>query len=114
MTSLVKPVNGGRILSSGQKPVVVGTVPTSAYILKSSLTTGTPIRFTADQVVKHTDNKYYIKGLAGTATAECVRLPDDFKLAGVPSADGTAVGTVDAIDEGVSAYNLTGDPRIDN
>lgn len=113
MTQLVKPVNGGRVLATGQKPVVVGTVPTSAYILKSSETTGTPIRFTADQVVKHTDGKFYIKGLAGTASAECTALPTDFKLAGYPSADGTEVGTVDAIDEGVSAYNLTGDPRID-
>ena len=113
MTSLVKPVNGGRVLATGQKPVVVGTTPTSAYILKSSLTTGTPIRFTADQVVKHSDGKYYIKGLAGTASAECVELPATFKLNGMPSADGTLVGTVDAVDEGVSAMNLTGDPRID-
>lgn len=113
MTQLVKPVNGGRLLATGQKPVVVGTTPTSAYILASSQTTGTPIRFTADQVVKHTDGKYYIKGLAGTGSAECVMLPATFELDGIPSADGTFVGTVDAIDEGVSAMNLTGDPRID-
>lgn len=113
MSHLVKPVNGGRILATGQKPVVVGTTPTSAYILKSSQNTGTPIRFTADQVVKHTDGKYYIKGLAGTVSAECVSLPAIFELDGMPSADGTLVGTVDAIDEGVSAINLTGDPRID-
>lgn len=113
MTHLVKPVNGGRILSTGQKPVVVGTTPTSAYILKSSLDTGTPIRFTADQVVKHSDGKYYIKGLVGTASAECFALPETFELDGMPSADGTMTGTVVAIDEGVSAYNLTGDPRID-
>ena len=114
MASLVKPVNGGRILATGQKPVVVGTTPTSAYLLKSSQETGTPIRFTAEQVIKHTDGKYYIKGLAGTASAECVALPAVFDLDSMPSADGTLVGTVDAIDEGISAINLTGDPRIDD
>lgn len=114
MSHLVKPVNGGRILSTGQKPMVVGTTPTSAYILASSKDTGTPIRFTAEQVVKHTDGKYYIKGLAGVGSAECVRLPAVFELDGMPSADGTLVGTVDAIDEGVSAINLTGDLRIDD
>lgn len=113
MTSLVNPVNGGRTLANGQKPVVVGSVPTAAYVLASSVNTGTPIRFTADQVVKHTDSKYYIKGLAGTAGALCVELPAVVSVANVPSADGTSVGTVSAIDEGVSAYNKTGDPRID-
>lgn len=113
MSKLVKPINGGRLLDNGTKPMVVGTTPTSAYILKSSTTTGTPIRFTEEQVVKHTDGKYYIKGLAGTASAECLVLPATFDLAGVPSADGTMTGTVMAIDEGVSAYNKTGDPRID-
>ena len=113
MSKLVKPINGGRLLDNGTKPMVIGTTPTSAYILKSSMTTGTPIRFTEEQVVKHTDGKYYIKGLAGTASAECALLPATFKLAGVPSADGTEIGTVDAIDEGVSAYNKTGDSRID-
>ena len=122
MSHLVKPVNGGRIIGHsdtsvagfGQKPMVVGTTPTSAYILKSSQDTGTPIRFTAEQVVKHTDGKFYIKGLAGTGSAECILLPAMFELDGVPSADGTAVGTATAVDEGVSAINLTGDPRIDN
>lgn len=113
MSKLVKPINGGRLLDNGTKPMVVGTTPTSAYILKSSTTTGTPIRFTEEQVVKHTDGKYYIKGLVGTASAECLVLPATFNLAGVPSADGTMTGTVTAIDEGVSAYNKTGDPRID-
>lgn len=114
MSHLVKPVNGGRILPTGQKPMVVGTTPTSAYILTSSKDTGTPIRFTAEQVVKHTDGKYYIKGLAGVSSAECTHLPAVFELDGMPSADGTLIGTVDAIDEGVSAINLTGDPRIDD
>lgn len=114
MSHLVKPVNGGRILSTGQKPMVVGTTPTSAYILASSKDTGTPIRFTAEQVVKHTDGKYYIKGLTGVGSAECIHLPAVFELDGMPSADGTLIGSVDAIDEGVSAINLTGDPRIDD
>lgn len=114
MSHLVKPVNGGRILATGQKPMVVGTTPTSAYILSSSTDTGAPIRFTAEQVVKHIDGKYYIKGLAGVSSAECTRLPAMFELDGMPSADGTLIGTVDAIDEGISAINLTGDPRIDD
>jgi hypothetical protein len=63
--------------------------------------------------VKHTDGKYYIRGLAGTASAECTLLPATFTLNGVPSADGTVVGSVTALDEGVSEYNKTGDPRID-
>lgn len=115
MTDLVKPINGGRVMADGQKPVVTGTTPTSAYILKSSQTTGTPIRFTADQIVKHTDGKFYIKGLAGTAGAEVVALPASYTLNNVPTADGTGYRDgVTAIDEGVSAHNLTGDPNIDN
>ena len=115
MTDLVKPINGGRVMADGQKPVVTGTTPTSAYILKTSQTTGTPIRFTADQIVKHTDGKFYIKGLAGTAAAEVVALPASYTLNNVPTADGTGYRDgVTAIDEGVSAHNLTGDPNIDN
>lgn len=119
MSKLVKPINGGRLLDNGTKPMVVGTAPTSAYILKSSMSTGTPIRFTAEQVAKGSDSKYYIRGFENNAdadikaSAECVLLPATFKLAGVPSADGTEIGTVDAIDEGVSDYNKTGDSRID-
>ena len=112
MTQLVKPVNGGRVLSDGTKPVVTGTVPTSAFILKSSQSTGTPIRFTAEQVVKHTDGKHYIKGLAGTASAECVALPATYTTS-MPTADGTAMKNVTAVDPGVSPINLTGDSRID-
>lgn len=115
MTDLVKPINGGRVMSDGQKPMVTGTTPTSAYILKASQSTGTPIRFTADQIVKHTDGKSYIKGLAGTAAAEVVALPASYTLNNVPTADGTGYRDgVTAIDEGVSAHNLTGDPNIDN
>ena len=126
MTKLVKPINGGRIIGHsdtsvpgfGQKPMVVGTTPTSKYILKSSMDTGTPIRFTDEQVVKGNDGKYYLRGFENAdtaikASAECVLLPAMFELDGVPSADGTVTGTATALDEGVSAYNLTGDPRID-
>lgn len=112
MTELVKPINGGRVGADGKKPVVTGTVPTSAYILKSSVGTAAPIRFQADQIVKHTDGKSYIKGLAGTASAEVVALPATY-VANLPKADGTGMETVNAVDYGVSAHNLTGDPRID-
>jgi hypothetical protein len=107
MTDLVRPVNGGRLQADGTKPVVVGTTPTAAFILKSSKTGGTPIRFTADQIVKHTDGKYYIKGLAGTATAEVEELPATFQY------DNGIGDVVTAIDMGVSPHNLTGDDRID-
>lgn len=118
MTHLVKPINGGRLQDNGQKPIVVGTTPTSAFILTSSMTGGTPIRFTAEQVVKGADGKYYIKGFENAeadvkAAAECTALPAAFELADVVSADGTTKGTAIAIDEGVSAYNKTGDDRID-
>lgn len=109
MTKLIQPINGGRIDTNGKKNIVVGTVPTSAYALASNK----EIRFLADQVVKHTDGKYYIKGLAGTASAEVVALPATYTTT-VPKADGTGYETVTAVDEGVSDYNKTGDPRIDN
>lgn len=112
MTELVKPINGGRLGADGKKPVVTGTVPTSAYILASSVGTASPIRFQADQIVKHTDSKFYIKGLAGTASAEVVALPATY-VANLPKADGTGMENVNAVDYGVSAHNLTGDPRID-
>jgi hypothetical protein len=107
MTDLVKPVNGGRLTTDGTKAAVVGTTPTAAYILVSSKTTGTPIRFTADQVVKHTDNKYYIKGLAGTESAEVEALPATF------SVNNGIDDVFTAVDMGVSPHNLTGDERID-
>lgn len=119
MTDLVKPINGGRIdNTSGKKHVVVGTTPTSAYILKTSVGTATPIRFLADQVATGSDGKFYIKGFEAhsdtdvKAAAEVVALPQKFTQS-VPTADGTGYETVAAIDEGVSAHNLTGDPRID-
>jgi hypothetical protein len=107
MTDLVKPVNGGRLQDDGTKPLQVGTTPTAAFILSSTVNTDHPVRFLADQVVKHTDGKYYIKNLAGTPEAEVVKLPQVFE---VP--DGTGE-FVTAIDMGVSPHNLTGDERID-
>jgi N4-gp56 family major capsid protein len=124
MTHLVNPINGGILVGKnnaaepgfGQKAVVVGTTPTAKYILASSMLTGTPIRFTAEQVVKGTgDNSgnYYIKGLPQDENSRCELLPATFTLNKVPSADGTELMNVTAIDEGVSEYNKTGDPRID-
>lgn len=112
LTSLVNPVNGGRLGTNGQKERVIGTLPQAAYVLKSSLATGTPIRFLADQVVKHTDNKFYVKGLAGTSSAEVVALPATLSGISMPKADGTGMETVVAVDEG-NTVNNTGDPRID-
>lgn len=106
MTDLVKPVNGGRLMDNGTKAKVVGTTPTAAYILKSSKTTGTPIRFTDDQV-EPKNGKYYIKGLAGTAAAEVEKLPATF------SVDNGVDDVFTAVDAGVSPHNLTGDERID-
>ena len=108
MTKLVNPINGGRLDETGKKQVVVGTLPTSKFALKSDA----EIRFLADQVVKHTDGKYYIKGLAGVTTAEVVELPASFEIDYL-KADGTGTEVRTAVDEGVSAYNKTGDPRID-
>lgn len=116
LTSLVKPVNGGRVGTDGQKERVVGTLPQTAYILKSSLDSssanyGTPIRFMKDQIVKY-NNKFYIKGLAGTTSAEVVALPSTVPGLTMPKADGTENETVNAVDFGDTANN-TGDPRID-
>jgi hypothetical protein len=84
MTKLVKPVNGGKIGTNGQKPLVTGTVPTTIFALKSNAS----IRFEKDKVVKHTDGKYYINGLAGTAAAEVVRDGEDINATGDPLVDG--------------------------
>lgn len=121
MTDLVKPINGGRLVDTGDKAIVVGTVPTSAYILKSSLTTGTPIRFTADQVKKGADGKFYISGFEAASdsdvkeAAEVVALPATYNLDNIPKADGTGyTDGVAAVEFGTPAHNLTGDPSIDN
>ena len=122
LTSLVNPVNGGRVGTNGQKERVIGTIPQAAFVLKSSLTTGTPIRFLADQVALSPNasynTKYYIKGMEGTAAnaptsaAEVVPLPASLSNISMPKADGTDMETVIAVDEG-NDTNKTGDPRID-
>lgn len=108
MTELVKPVNGGRLDKAGKKNVVVGRLPQAKFALESNHT----VLFEADQVVKHTDGKFYIKGLAGTAAAKCVELPTTYTDAAYVKADGTGVETRTAIiDEG--HVNEVGDDRID-
>ena len=64
-----------------------------------------------DQVVLHTDSKYYIKGLAGTSAAEVVKLPATYSTT-VVKADGTGTETRTAIIAGADVNN-TGDPTID-
>ncbi len=110
MTKLVKPVATGRIGADGKRPVTTGNVPTMQYALKSNMA----IRFLKDQIVKHTDNKYYISGLAGTASAEVIALPA-FNNAGitVPTSDGQAFETRKEFIDGGNV-NATGDPNVDN
>ena len=107
MTKLVKPINGGRTLSDGTKPVVIGDVPTTQFALKSNHA----IRFLANQVAKADDNKFYIKGMEKTAAAEVVALPTTHTV-NVPSADGTEMVNKTAIVYD-NDFNKTGDPRID-
>jgi len=107
MTKLVKPVNGGRIGADGKRPVVTGTVPTTTFALKSNVN----VRFEEDKVVKHTDGKYYINGLAGTADAELVKLPV-VTTGTVIKADGTGTETRSVLIDGENV-NKTGDPTID-
>jgi hypothetical protein len=81
LTKLITPVKPGRIDAAGKNMVVKGDVPTSEFGLIGTGTTlilsptGFPILFDEAQIVKHTDGKFYIKGLAGTATAEVIALP---------------------------------------
>lgn len=107
MTKLVKPINGGRIGADGKRPVVTGTVPTTTFALKSNVN----VRFEEDKVVKHTDGKYYINGLAGTAAAELVKLPV-VTTGTVIKADGTGTETRSVLIDGENV-NKTGDPTID-
>lgn len=107
MTSLVKPVNGGRIDANGKSMVVKGDTPTTKYALKSN----SEVRFLENQVIKHTDGKYYIAGLAGVATAEVVKLPVYFSSTEV-KADGTGTETRTAIVDRPT-FNDVGDDRID-
>ena len=107
MSRLVKPINSGRYEANGGKALVTGTVPSTYYALK----TNAEVRFVKDQVVKHTDGKFYIKGLAGTATAEVVELPVTYSKV-LPTADGTELKSQTVVAEGEDV-NKTGDPRID-
>ena len=107
MTRLVNPVNGGRIDNAGKKSVVIGDLPGMQFALKSN----NAIRFLKEQVVLHTDSKYYIKGCAGTSAAEVVALPVVYN-ASVQKADGTGAETRAVIVED-SNVNATGDIRID-
>lgn len=110
MTDLVKPINGGRIDAAGKKPVVKGDVPTLQFALVADKT----IRFLKEQVVLHTNGKYYIKGLAGTASAEVIAIePNGVTYTSTEiTADGTGYETRTAIVEH-GDVNLTGDKRID-
>ena len=51
--------------------VVKGQVPTLEFALKTNVA----VQFDEAQVVLHTDGKFYIKGLAGTVSAEVIALP---------------------------------------
>ncbi|MBO5434731.1 hypothetical protein J6A31_02770, partial [bacterium] len=107
MSRLVKPINSGRYEANGGKALVTGTVPSTYY----ALATNPEVRFVKDQVVKHTNGKFYIKGLAGTASAEVVELPVTYEKV-LPTADGTELKEQTVVAEGEDV-NKTGDPRID-
>lgn len=109
MTKLITPVNGGRIDNNGKKTVVKGDVPTMQFALASNHA----IRFLKEQVVKHTDGKHYIKGMAGTSAAEVIALPTTVTVSEI-KADGTGTENRTAIIEGTPLSNLTGDKRIDD
>jgi N4-gp56 family major capsid protein len=87
LTKLVKAVVPGRIDANGKNQVIVGDLPTKAYALLSNKL----VRFLEDQVVLHSDSKFYIKGLAGTASAEVVELP--VTIASQPIVKGDGSGT---------------------
>ena len=107
MTKLVKPINGRGIQADGTVAKATGTAPTAVYYLASN----PEIRFLEGQVVKHTDGKHYIKGLAGTASAE-VKFGSKPYAKSWPTADGTAMETRTTVSED-KQVNATGDKRID-
>lgn len=108
MTKLVKPVNGRGLQSDGKVAKTTGTVPTTVYYLASN----PEVRFLEGQVSKHTDGKYYIKGLAGTASAE-VKFGSEAYDKSWPSADGSRMETRKTVSED-KQVNATGDARIDD
>ena len=71
LTKLITPVKPGRIDAAGKNMVVKGQVPTLEFALKTNVA----VQFDEAQVVLHTDGKFYIKGLAGTVSAEVIALP---------------------------------------
>lgn len=110
MTQLVKPV-AAKIGADGKRAVVKGDIPTMQYALASNKT----IRFRKDQVVKHTDDKFYIAGLAGTSSAEVVAIEPNGVIFDTTEikADGTGTESRKGIVEH-GDVNLTGHPDIDN
>lgn len=108
MTKLVRPVGTGRIQSTGQVPVVTGTVPTAKWCLASNHA----ITFMDDQVVLHTDTYHYIKGLAGTSAAKVVELPSTY-TGTFPTADGTATESRTAVMEGTPIINELNNDGLD-
>lgn len=111
MTDLVKPINGGRIDANGRKVVVKGDTPTMQYALVSNQT----VRFLKDQIVKHTDGAYYIKGLAGVATAKVIPVEKVIYTSEELKADGTGTETRNVVIEPAEGdVNKTGDARIDD
>ena len=123
MSKLVKPVNGGRTLESGQKAKVVGDVPTKMFALVKNPS----IRFTADQVVSARElgltsggsgsslpcgatlDSYFIKGLQPSTDTMVTPLPIVYSSEDPTSKTATKFDTI-AVGEDV---NATGDPRID-
>lgn len=123
MSKLVKPVNGGRTLESGQKAKVVGDVPTKMFALVKNPS----IRFTADQVVSARElgltsggsgnslpcgatlDSYFIKGLQPSTDTMVTPLPIVYNSEDPTSTTATKFDTI-AVGEDV---NATGDPRID-
>ena len=95
MTALVNPITAGYTDANGKRPIVTGTVPTTKYALKSDHS----ISFMESQVEEHTDGKFYIKGLAGTTSAEVELLPKTYTTT-VAKADGTGTESVTAINPG--------------
>ena len=114
MSKLVKPINGGRIDANGNKNVVKGDIPTMQFALKSNET----IRFLKEQVVHGTGAnaaKWYIKGLADTASAEVIPVKDVAYSSSELKADGTGTETRTVVIEPAEGdVNKTGDSRIDD
>ena len=134
MSKLVKPVNGGRILESGQKAKIVGDVPTKTFALYINPS----IRFTEDQVEKvnideislsvpsgypteDTADASYAYVIKGTITQEIamdIGMPYNCLVVPLPvlynskNPTDTNKDKFDTVAVGENV-NATGDPRID-